>query len=146
MEMVCYHCDSEIPDGSKSRAGGHIAACPSCKKETGICVECGAEFDPNSEEKRAAGGKVHQCPDCAHDPHVPYLGLRSGSGKMSDLTILAFGSEEARSAYHFKWAATTGQFRGKSCQLGGRIPMVGRDAGFRIVGENRANANHKGKA
>lgn len=115
-----------------------------------ICKHCGVDFNINTPEKRRVGGLINECPDCVEerggDTSPPiYLGVAAGNGKMSDITILEFPSEDARKLYQRAWKNNSGQNKGKSCQLGGHLtPMSGM--GFHIVGENRSNDNHKGKA
>ena len=60
------------------------------------CAVCEETFDLHSPEKRRAGGKRNHCPDCAEETTVPYLAVKSANGKMSDLTILAFDSQQDR--------------------------------------------------
>ena len=74
-----------------------------------------------------------------------YLGVTAGNGKMSDITILQFESEEQREAYQKAHRNNSGYNKGKSCQLGGHLtPMSGMK--FKQVAENIANGNHKGKS
>ena len=108
------------------------------------CAICEESFDLRSSEKKRAGGKRNHCPDCAEETAVPYLAVKSANGKMSDLTILAFESAEDREKYKKAWRAVTGQNKGKSCHLSKSMPAMS-GMKFRKVGENRANANHKGK-
>lgn len=113
------------------------------------CRYCGISFDPYSPEKNRVGGYVNECPGCVVSlgiKDVPsYLGVKAGDGKMSDLTLLKFQSDEERSSYHRMWQANTGYHKGKSCQLGrGLVPTAGYS--FEVVAEFRGNTNHKGKA
>ena len=108
------------------------------------CAICEERFDLRSLEKKRAGGKRNHCPDCAEETAVPYLAVKSANGKMSDLTILAFESAEDREKYKKAWRAVTGHNKGKSCHLSKSMPAMS-GMKFRKVGENRANANHKGK-
>ena len=113
------------------------------------CRHCGITFDLDDPQKLKAGGYIDECVDCLEarggDSSTPkYLGVAAGNGKMSDITILEFDSDAARSAYHQMWQANTGYFKGKSCQLGSHLtPMTGMK--FKQVAENRGNDNHKGK-
>ena len=97
------------------------------------------------DEKRKAGGKRNHCPDCAEETTVPYLAVKSANGKMSDLTILAFDSQQDRDRYQRAWKNNTGHNKGKSCHLSGSNTVMS-GLKFRQVCENRANANHKGKS
>lgn len=107
------------------------------------CKSCEAEFDPNSPAKRAAGGLITHCPECSEETVVPYLGLQSGDGKASGVTILKFDSQADREEYRQVWWVNSGMMVGKSCQLGyqKRTPNVR----FRKVYEAGLGMNHKGK-
>ena len=109
------------------------------------CAACGETFDLYSPEKRRAGGKRNHCADCAEETTVPYLAVKSANGKMSDLTILAFDSQQDRDRYQRAWKNNTGHNKGKSCHLSGSNTVMS-GLKFRQVCENRANANHKGKS
>ena len=109
------------------------------------CVVCEDPFDLLSPEKKRAGGKRNHCADCAEETTVPYLAVKSANGKMSDLTILAFDSKQDRDRYQRAWRGVTGHNEGKSCNLSKSMPVMS-GLKFRNVGENRANANHKGKS
>ena len=76
---------------------------------------------------------------------MPYLAVKSANGKMSDLTILAFDSQQDRDRYQRAWKSNTGHHKGKSCHLSGSNTVMS-GLKFRKVCENRANANHKGKS
>ena len=114
------------------------------------CKWCEIQFNTNSPQKIAAGGYINECPDCVEerggDASPPkYLGVAAGNGKMSDITILAFGDDKSREMYSKAWLNNSGYNKGKSCQLGRHLTnMDGMK--FRQVAENMANANHKGKA
>ena len=113
------------------------------------CKHCGDTFDLHSPAKVAAEGYINECPDCVEemggDQSEPrYLGVAAGNGKMADITILQFDSEEARDKYQRAWRNNSGQNKGKSCQIGAHnTAMSGRR--FKVKAENRANGNHKGK-
>jgi hypothetical protein len=115
-----------------------------------VCRHCRGEFDLDSPRKRRVGGYINECPDCVEerggdDSPPRYLGVQAGDGKMSGLTILAFESERDRAAYSAAWRSCTGAHKGKSSHLSPtNTPMTGLR--FRKVGENRGNANHKGRA
>lgn len=114
-----------------------------------ICRHCAEEFDTTDPQLAKLRGYIDECGDClrVRGPSGPpkYLGVAAGNGKMADITILKFDSEESRSAYHDMWQANTGYFKGKSCQLGrGLVSTTGYN--FDVVGEFRGNDNHKGKA
>lgn len=114
-----------------------------------ICKHCECDFNLNDRRKKDAGGLINECPDCLDelggDQSAPkYLGVAAGNGKMSDLTILGFNSVEDREKYRKAFNNNSGQHKGKVCQLSkSATSMAGLK--FKIVGENRANDNHKGK-
>lgn len=114
------------------------------------CKHCGDKFDLHSPEKRRAEGYINECPDCVEerggDDSAPrYLGVTAGNGKMSDITVLKFDNEQQREAYSKAWKNNSGYNKGKSCQLGTHLTaMSGME--FKVVSENRANDNHKGKS
>lgn len=115
-----------------------------------ICKNCEESFNLLSNEKIRVGGYANVCPDCTEeeggDLSPPrYLGMQSGDGKMSNVTILKFKNDQARAAYAKAWKNNSGFNKGKSCQLGNHLTsMSGMEV--EVVAENRANANHKGKA
>lgn len=116
---------------------------------TSKCRYCGINFNPDSAEKQRVGGYINECPGCMVSlgrKDVPvYLAVHAGDGKMSDLTLLKFESDEERDSYHKMWKTNTGFYKGKSCQLGrGLTSSSGYN--FEIVAEFRGNTNHKGKA
>lgn len=116
---------------------------------TKVCKHCEEEFDLDSPEKKRAGGYINECPWCIEenggDQSPPrYLGVAAGNGKMSDITILQFENESARSAYQKAWRNNAGYNKGKSCQLGTHLTAMG-GMDFSVKAENRANENHKGK-
>lgn len=107
------------------------------------CVNCGDDFDLNSEAKRKAGGLSTHCPDCSEEVVVRYAGVQAADGKQSQATILKFSSEEDRDKYISFWQNNSGQHKGKSCQLGRHLST---DPGIKfqtIIGHNPTN--HKGK-
>ena len=93
-----------------------------------LCKHCGDQFDHRSRDKVKAGGFVNECPDCVEDLEtesaVRYLGVAAGSGKMSDITILAFDDPQKREDYHRAWRNNSGFNKGKSCQL--RLTSINR--------------------
>jgi len=107
------------------------------------CVNCGVEFDTNSHAKRRAGGLITCCPDCSVEDTPRYLGVQSGDGKASGVTILKFDSAADREEYRQVWWVNSGMMVGKSCQLGfqKRTPNVK----FTKVHESGLGMNHKGK-
>ncbi len=114
------------------------------------CKHCHEEFNLDSPEKQQAGGFINECPDCLDemggDQSAPkYLGLASGDGKMSNLTIMKFQDEESKQNYNRAYRNNAGYNKGKSCQLGRHLTAMGNGYKFEIVGENLANINHKGK-
>mgnify|MGYP003329739879 CR=1 FL=1 len=113
-----------------------------------ICIHCEYEFNPKSQQKRAAGGKINECADCVEELGteiaVKYLGCSSADGKMGGVSILAFESNAAREAYRKAWNNNIGMSRGKVAALSGsNTPMTGMK--FRQVGENLGNPNHKNR-
>mgnify|MGYP003153942744 CR=1 FL=1 len=113
------------------------------------CIHCELPFDPHSYAKRQAGGKINECPDCVEElgteTAVKYLGLSSGDGKAAAISIVAFESDEDRSAYASAWKANTGHNGGYGGHLSSSNPSIGGRP-MRHVGYNAGNANHKGKA
>ena len=113
------------------------------------CIHCDSDFNLLSSAKKRAGGKINECPDCVEElgteTAVKYLGLSSGDGKTAAISIVAFESDEDRSAYASAWKAVTGFHKGKSCHLSGSQTTIGNRP-MRHVGFNAGNANHKGKA
>jgi len=113
------------------------------------CIHCEVSFETDSYAKKRAGGKINECPDCVEElgteTAVKYLGLSSGDGKTAAISIVAFESDEDRSAYASAWKAVTGFHKGKSCHLSGSQTTIGNRP-MRHVGFNAGNANHKGKA
>lgn len=115
-----------------------------------ICKHCNETFDLHSREKKEAQGYINECPDCIEemggDQSPPkYLGVAAGNGKMSDITILQFETEEQRSSYSKAHRNNSGYNKGKSCQLGNHLTSMS-GMKFKKVAENFANANHKGKS
>ena len=113
------------------------------------CKWCEYSFDLHSQEKKNAEGYANECPDCVDerggDQSAPrYLGVAAGNGKMSDITILQFESEEQREMYAKAHRNNSGYNKGKSCQLGGHLTSMS-GMKFQKVAENFANDNHKGK-
>ena len=113
------------------------------------CIHCNDTFDPNSHFKKQAGGKINECASCVEElgteTAVRYLGLASGDGKATAISIVAFESDEDRSAYASAWKAVTGFHKGKSCHVSGSQTTIGNRP-MRHVGFNAGNSNHKGKA
>jgi hypothetical protein len=113
------------------------------------CRHCRCKFDTNSAEKNRLGGFIDECVHCMKSlgiRDVPeYLAVKAGDGKMSDITLLRFDSDEERERYNHMWKTNTGFYKGKSCQIGrGLTSTVGFS--FETVAEMRGNPNHKGKA
>ena len=106
------------------------------------------QFDPHSTAKRQAGGKINEGPDCVEELGteiaVKYLGLQAGDGKAAALSIVAFESDEDRSAYASAWKANTGHNGGYGGHLSSSNPSIGGRP-MRHVGYNAGNSNHKGK-
>ena len=113
------------------------------------CKHCNVMFDLNSTAKKQAGGKINECADCVEElgteTAVKYLGLSAGDGKAAGISIVAFESDEDRTAYASAWKAVTGFHKGKSCHLSGSQTTIGNRP-MRHVAYNAGNANHKGKA
>ena len=112
------------------------------------CKHCEIDFDLDSFAKKQAGGKINECPDCVEElgteTVVKYLGLQAGDGKSASISIVAFESDEDRTAYSKAWKAVTGFHKGKSCHLSGSQTTIGNRP-MRHVAYNAGNANHKGK-
>jgi hypothetical protein len=113
------------------------------------CKHCDEEFDLHSEYKQRIGGLINECPWCVEeyggDQSDPmYLGVSAGNGKMSDVTILKFETNEQRNTFAKAWQNNSGFNKGKSCQLGSHLTCMS-GMSFELVSENRANGNHKGK-
>jgi hypothetical protein len=112
------------------------------------CVHCDMDFNLHSRHKRQAGGRVNECADCVielgTERAVKYLGLQAGDGKSAGISIVAFESQEDRTAYSKAWKAVTGFHKGKSCHLSGCQTTIGGRP-MRHVAYNSGNANHKGK-
>ena len=112
------------------------------------CVHCDSDFNLLSSAKKRAGGKINECPDCVEElgteTAVKYLGLQAGDGKTASISIVAFESDEDRTAYSKAWKAVTGFHKGKSCHLSGSQTTIGNRP-MRHVAYNAGNANHKGK-
>jgi hypothetical protein len=112
------------------------------------CKHCNVDFDTRSSAKRAAGGRINECPSCVEElgteTTVKYLGLSSGDGKAAALSIVAFESDEDRSAYASAWKANTGHNGGYGGHLSSSNPSIGGRP-MRHVGYNAGNSNHKGK-
>ena len=106
------------------------------------CAVCEDPFDLHSVEKKRAGGLRNHCPDCAEETTVPYLAVKSANGKMSDLTILAFDSQQDRDRYQRAWKNNTGHHKGKSCHLSGSNTVMS-GLKFRKVGENFGNSGRR---
>ena len=113
------------------------------------CIHCDMDFNLRSRHKRQAGGKVNECPDCVielgTERTVKYLGLQAGDGKSAGISIVAFESQEDRTAYSKAWKAVTGFHKGKSCHLSGSQTTIGGRP-MRHVAYNAGNTNAKGKA
>ena len=114
------------------------------------CKHCEEFFDLHSPEKRRAGGFINECPDCVEEmgtgdgPKV--VGVMAGDGKMASVTILRFDSKSNADAYMHAWRASTGQNRGKSCQMGNtKMLSMDKMGGIKVT-EFGGNSNHKGKA
>ena len=112
------------------------------------CIHCDMDFNLHSRHKRQAGGKVNECPDCVielgTERAVKYLGLQAGDGKSAGISIVAFESDEDRSAYASAWRANTGHNGGYGGHLSSSNPSIGGRP-MRHVGYNAGNSNHKGK-
>lgn len=108
------------------------------------CIECGAQFNPISREKKQAGGKANHCPQCSLETTVPYAGVTAGEGKMGSVQVLKFNSNADRAAYMTFWKATSGMNTGKQCQMQFRAKQP--NVKFKTVATFTGNVNHKGKA
>ncbi len=113
------------------------------------CKHCDLPFDLEGFAKKHAGGKINECPDCVEElgteTAVKYLGLSSGDGKASAISIVAFESNEDRNAYSSAWKDNTGFNGGYGGHLSSSNSVLsGRPV--RHVAFNAANPNHKGKS
>ena len=113
------------------------------------CKHCNCVFSLNSHAKKQAGGKINECPSCVEElgteTTVKYLGLSSGDGKAAAISIVAFDSNEDRSAYATAWKDNTGFNGGYGGHLSSSNTAIGGRP-MRHVAYNAGNANHKGKA
>lgn len=109
------------------------------------CSDCGVDFDPMGEAKRRVGGRIDTCANCSEETTTKYLGLQSGDGKASGVTILKFETEEERETYRRMWWNNTGMNKGKSCQLGSHLSTT-PNVKFKKIHEAGLGVNHKGKA
>ena len=111
------------------------------------CVHCEYEFDLDSTMKKQVGGRINECPECVQElgteTTVKYLGLTSGDGKMANLSIVAFDSEEDRAAYGAAWQAATDPYTSSPSRMS---EVSGSFGGVRIrhVDHQAGNPNHKG--
>ena len=112
------------------------------------CIHCEYPFDPDSFAKKQAGGKINECPDCVEElgteTAVKYLGLSSGDGKAAAISIVAFESNEDRSAYASAWKDNTGHNGGYGGHLSSSNTTIGGRP-MRHVAYAGGNGNHKGK-
>ena len=108
------------------------------------CSNCGFEFDINSPEKKRAGGLAIHCAECSEETVVRHAGVQSGDGKQASVQVLAFRKPEDRANFLSFWAAATGLYTGKQCQMG-KLPNS-REFHFQKVTETGVGMNHKGKA
>jgi len=111
-----------------------------------VCVHCDHEFDVYSKRKVSIGGKINECADCVEElgtETAPALvGLTSGDGKQSMVTIMRFDSQNGADAYLRAWRASTGYWKGKNCQMRG-TNMLSMDASGGVkVGENGGNPKY----
>lgn len=109
-----------------------------------MCTVCGSEFVLNSPEKRRIGGLSVHCPDCSEETVVRHAGVQSGDGKQASVQVLAFKKPEDRRNFLNFWAAATGLYTGKQCQMG-KQPSS-REFHFTKVAEHGVGMNHKGKS
>jgi len=114
------------------------------KKE---CKHCGIEFDSASRAKRLAGGLINECPECVEelgtDRGGTLVGVTSGDGKASMITIVRFDNEHDGRQFLHNWRLSTGFYRGKSCQMGGTRTLDMDGKGVKVY-EFGGNPNHKG--
>lgn len=107
------------------------------------CRRCGEKFDLYSKAKKDAGGLSIHCSDCSEESSIKPIGLTSGDGKMSGVTILKFKNSKDRNIYLKFWQNNTGLHKGKSCQLGSHLSTT-PFAEFEIL-QAPGPMNHKGK-
>lgn len=105
------------------------------------CKYCEEEFD-QKQKMKLRGGYSNVCIDCHDDRPDPdantptIRGFVTGSGKMSEMQILAFDSKEDAELYGKAWNSNSGWNNRRSGGL--------NDVMFSKVGENIGNSNHKG--
>ena len=113
-----------------------------------ICIHCEHEFDLNSKRKNAVGGKINECPNCVEElgtETAPSLiGLTSGDGKQSMVTVMRFNNQNNANNYLRAWRASTGYWKGKNCQMRGTNVLNMDNSGGIKIGEHGGNPNHKG--
>ena len=111
------------------------------------CVHCGDSFTLDCPQKKRVGGKINECPDCVEElgteTTVKYLGLTSGDGKMSNLSIVAFDSIEDREAYGKAWASATDPYTSKAQSLSEVSGSLG-SVKIKHISHQAGNPNHKG--
>lgn len=111
------------------------------------CVHCNDTFTLDCPQKRRVGGKINECPDCVvelgTETTVKYLGLSSGDGKMSNLSIVAFDSIEDREAYGKAWASATDPYTSQPHSMSEVSGSFG-SVKIKHVSHQAGNPNHKG--
>lgn len=108
-----------------------------------MCVLCGSNFNPYSQEKKQSGGKYNHCPDCSEETAIKHLGVGDGCGKQTAVQILAFENKEDKASFSNYWRAATGMGTGKNSHMA-YLPSP-RKHKFKKICESGGNPNAKGK-
>lgn len=113
------------------------------------CRHCESEFNPSSQYKKRVGGKINECPDCVEtlgtETSPACIGVSSGEGKTTLITIMRFPSQKNADAYIKAYKNSTGFNKGRSCHLGSTNILHTDSLGGKFVSEFGGNPNAKGK-
>ena len=113
------------------------------------CKHCGAEFSTVSARKREVGGRINECPDCVEELGTETapatVGVMSGNGKQSMVTVLRFENQARAKEYVKAWRHSTGHNKGGGCQMGNTTVLSMDRFRPQKVGEFGGNPNHKGQ-
>ena len=109
---------------------------------------CEVEFSKTDPRRKNLDPYINECTECCiHRENkfgkkaIPYLAVKSASGKMSNITILKFESMEDREKYHKNWKKNSNHgYRTTLKRASGTSGIK-----FKTVGENFGNENHKGR-
>jgi len=109
---------------------------------------CEQEVNKKDPRRKSLDPYINECTQCCEwrednfgKKAIPYLAVKSASGKMANITILKFDSMQDRSQYHQNWKKNSNQGYRTSLKRAGNTSGIK----FETVGENFANMNHKGK-